>query len=119
MPAELIRDDPSWSYPGYGRSVARRRLRLWREAPGRLVAVLTEHLSDQGTSITNAAEAIAEQLADEYPDDIVEVVEHWLSSSLEAEHYDVVTLLTGSSPVWRRLHVDLLVERLGPTLLRP
>jgi hypothetical protein len=84
--AELIRDEATWWYMGFV-GTSTRRLRVWRVAPGRLVAVVTERPDDAGTSITNAAEMVAAQLAIEYPDDMVEVVEHWTASVLDDEHF--------------------------------
>jgi hypothetical protein len=66
QPIGLIRDEPAWRYPGFD-GPARRRLRVWRVQPGVLVAVLTEHPEDPGTSITNAAQQIILCLEREYP----------------------------------------------------
>jgi hypothetical protein len=63
MTAELLRDE-RWHYPGLGASVSTRRLRVWREPPGRLVAVITEE--GDGTSAVNAAEVVIPKLQAEY-----------------------------------------------------
>lgn len=117
-PAELIRDDPAWWYMGYN-GPATRRLRMWRTEPGRLVAVVTERMSDQGTSITNAAETVCAQLAIEYPDDAIEVVEHYPADVIEGEHFDAVAIGPDGRPTWRRIPTPELVARLGPNLTEP
>jgi hypothetical protein len=113
--AQLIRDDPGWWYLGFLDTSAR-RLRVWRTDPGRLVAVVTEQPTDAGTSITNAAEMVAAQLAIEYPDEVIEVVEHYPVDSVDGEHFDAVELVDGE-PRWRRIPTPELAARLGPQLL--
>ncbi len=115
MTAELIRDDPAWWYLGF-LDTSTRRLRVWRVAPGRLVAVVTERMADPGTSVTNAAEMVAAQLAVEYPDDVIEVVEHYPADSLDGEHFDGVEVVDGA-PRWWRIPTEELAARLGPQLL--
>lgn len=76
LPAELLRDEAAWLYLGPYGGLHTRRLRIWRDGGGRLVAVVTEHQGDPGTSITNAAEAILAQLHIEYAEP-VDLVEHY------------------------------------------
>lgn len=76
----LVRDERAWLYQGFHGTLATRRLQVWQTGPGRLVAIVTEDPDDPGTSITNAAEAVIAQLAAEYPDSHVQVIEHYAPS---------------------------------------
>jgi hypothetical protein len=111
-----VREDRAWAYPGFGNSLAVRRLRVWRVGPGRLVAVVQERYADGGTSVTNAAEAIAARLAAESPDDVVEVVEHWYPGEPD-EHFDAVHVDAQGRTVWRRMSTAAVVAWLGPEVL--
>lgn len=73
-------------------------------------------MADPGTSVTNAAEMVAGQLAAEYPDDVIEVVEHYPADPISGEHFDGVELVDGA-PRWWRIPTDELAARLGPQLL--
>jgi len=73
----LVRQDQAWLYQGFHGTLATRRLQVWQAGPGRLVAVVAEDPDDSGTSITNAAEAVIAQLAAEYPDSHVQVIERY------------------------------------------
>jgi hypothetical protein len=76
--SELIRDDPAWLYQGLHGLIQTRRLRVWQLSPRHLVAIVTEKTgSDHGTSITNATEAIAGQLAAEHPGCTIDLIEHY------------------------------------------
>ena len=117
----LIRDEPAWTYPA-PTGPASRRLRVWDlglPTPRCLVAVITE--AGPGMSITTAAAQIAAALAAEYPDDWLEVIEHWPpgTGSDPAEHYDQVECLPPlrDDPHWRRLDTAALTQTLpGLTL---
>jgi hypothetical protein len=74
---ELLRDEPQWLYLGHEAALVTRRLRVWREVSGQLVAVVTEAPGDPGTSVTNAIERIIAQIAAEYPEP-VDLIEHYL-----------------------------------------
>ena len=105
QPVELIRDDPAWVYPS-PTGPAARRLRMWDlgfPTPRCLVAVITE--AGPGMSITDAAVEIRRQLAAEYPEDWLEVIEHWPAGSGcdPDEHYDQVDVLPYVGPQWCRL----------------
>lgn len=119
MSAELIRDEWDWWYQAPTGSAVR-RLRVWRTEPRRLVAVVTEE--GAGMSVTNAAAIVVRQLEAEYPDDIVEVIEHYPAAGAgtenwAAEHFDAVWLDEHGEPAWRRVSIPDLVDRLGPRLL--
>lgn len=101
----LIRDEPAWTYPS-PTGPASRRLRMWDlglPTPRYLMAVITE--AGQGMSITNAAVQIKAALAAEYPEDWLEIIEHWPAGTGcdPAEHYDQVAVLPFMGPQWRRL----------------
>lgn len=115
---QLIRDEADWLYRGFHGQLCTRRLRLWEHITGDLTAVITERPDDGGTSITNAAEYVAAQLAREYPRQHVRIIEHYLDGALEPEHFDEVTVVVDTgTPRWRRLDpIDLAVE-LGPEFL--
>lgn len=87
-----------------------RPMRLYSRGPGRLVAVVTEPWRAPGMSITNAVEQVAEQLAVDYPDHVVEVVEHYPAcgdgQGFNAEHHDLVI----DCAEWRRLSPAELAE---------
>ena len=114
--AKLVRDDRTWWYLGFHNRMSTRRLRVWRVDPGRLVAVVTERTSDPGTSVTNAAEMVTAQLAAEYPDEVIEVIEHYPADSLDGEHFDGVEIVDGT-PRWWRIPTPDLTTRLGAGLL--
>lgn len=98
--AVLIRDDPNWTYVWPGHRTTTRRLRVYRTAPGRVTAILTER--GPGTSITNAAKVINRKLADEYPDDVVLQVEHFpLDAGCGMEHFDGFDPNRAQHPWWR------------------
>jgi hypothetical protein len=100
----VLERDELWTYPGY-HGVARRRLRVWRAAPGSVVAVLTERQDDPGTSITNAAQAILLELERAYPDDVLGVIEHYPDNP-EGNRYSTVALDGALHPRWRHLPAD-------------
>jgi hypothetical protein len=120
--SELIRDDPAWWYVAQFNGLrAVRRLRVWRVGPGRLVAVLTER--GDGPSITNAVGDIQRRLIGEYPDDVVDVVEHYPpeGGGCRGEHFDLVLwprFLTAppgkqGQQSWRALPLPELVKWIG------
>lgn len=113
---ELIRDDPAWFYLGFA-GPATRRLRVWRVDPDHVVAIVTEHPTNVGTSVTNAAESVAAQLAIEYPTEHVEIIEQYTASVIAEEHYDAVTMDADGRPCWRRVALAELVARLGPAVV--
>ena len=115
---QLIRDDDQWEYTwltGNGLH-ARRRLRLYTTGPGRHVAVITER--GDGPSITNAVRDIQAKLAREYPDHVVDVVEHYpaqpgMVGPAYAEHFDLVTDPWTDEQHWRRLPPEELTAWIG------
>lgn len=115
---QLIRDDNNWLYQGLHGYLSTRRLRVWKHiTTDNLTAVITEHSNNTGTSITNAAESVAAQLASEYPGREIRIIEHYLDSPFELEHYDEVTVNNSGKTCWRELDpLDLLTE-LGPEFL--
>jgi len=141
-PAHPVRDDQAWLYQGLHGTLATRRLRVWRTASGQVTAVVTEAPTDDGTSITNAIESVIAQLRAEYPDDDVEVIEHYLPRTPErqdsdywrwtltstdgqqiefppaVEHIpqgslDRVTLDARGNPVWQPITPAELARRIG------
>lgn len=117
--SRLVRDE-LFTYPGLGGWPATRRIRMWltppdATGPGHFVAVLTE--AGEGTSITNAAETIAAELAREYPQEYIEIIEHYpVGAGVDpVEHFDEVMVCT-SGPKWRRRDTAELARRL-PGLL--
>lgn len=115
---QLILDNDAWEYTwlsGNGLR-ARRRLRLYAVGLGRHVAVITER--GQGPSVTNACKDIAAKLAHEYPDHVVDVVEHYpatpgMVGAAYTEHFDLVTDVWTSDQSWRRVQLEELIGWLG------
>lgn len=115
--AELILDDPAWTYrTGTGPST--RRLRVWQTEPGRLAAVVTENLADEGMSITNAAAVILSRLREQYPDHVTTVFEHYADPhGPRGEHFDEVwigDMREGQpAPKWRAVPLAEMIMLLG------
>jgi hypothetical protein len=92
-------DDGAWLYQGFHGALATRRLRVWRTGPGQVTAVVTEAPTDEGTSITNAIESVIAQLQVEYPDDDVEVIEHYLPRTPDRQDSDYQRWTLTATPV--------------------
>ncbi|MGH3568533.1 MAG: hypothetical protein ACRDRH_21405 [Pseudonocardia sp.] len=114
----LLRDE-AWTYAHGTHGTATRRLRVWRIGERKVTAVITEPLDERittlsGPSVSNAAELVIEQLAREYPDDVVQVVEHVVDPDDEdcAEYFDE-WWMKGGQAQWRRVPSAELIARLG------
>ena len=96
---DLIRDDGTWAFHDADDSPVTRRLRVWLDGTGGLIAVVTE--AGTGTCITDAAAQIHHQLTTvEYPDHRIRLFEQWPADTDEGadEHFDEV-LVDGSGEV--------------------
>lgn len=111
-----IRDEKYWPFPGYGATTSRRRLRVWKVEPGRVVAVVTERPGDKGTSITNAALEALRKLQEEYPDDVTELIEHYVDRRGPDRYASVHFRMLADRPDWRHVEPAELAQRL-PGLL--
>ena len=117
MSGRLVRVDPMWSYLG-PQKAGSRHLAVWRIGVRHVVAIVTERIDSEGISITNAAEEVAEQLAVEYPGELVELVEFWADdpnigdSVFPGEHFDSVTISRGVTS-WNPVPAEVLEKRLG------
>jgi hypothetical protein len=85
------------------------RLRLFRSAGGRQVAVVTELAENTGASVTNAAEDVWRALARRLDTTRFTMVEHYGPESGHAgageETFDVVTVANGK-PGWQPITAD-------------
>jgi len=113
---ELIRDEPVWQYRDSNGQPVSRRLRVWRTGPGRLTAVVTER--GTGMSITNTAEQVVLEITAEYPDDVVETIEHYPAGqgADRREHFDSVEVVNGQ-PRWKHIPLQTMLDRFGPDVL--
>jgi hypothetical protein len=114
----LIRSDTNWWYLGNGGEPAVRWLRVYQTGPAELAAFITE--AGDGTSITNAAESIHEQLAIEHPGCAIHQFEHWPAArgGESAPYIDEVAFPKSAEPMWRRVGRAELVRRIGPEVLQ-
>jgi hypothetical protein len=112
--AEKIADEPEWACTGPAGQVILRRLRVWRTADQRTIAVVSDSDDDVGVSITNAIEGAHAELRHEYGDDVV-LIEHqahgWPGTSIEQVTFD-----QAGRPAWRGLGEAGLAELIGTTL---
>lgn len=87
------------------------RLRLFRGADGRPLAVVTELAENTGASVTNAAEDVWRALARRLDTTRFTLIEHYGRESGAAgggeETFDVVTVTNGK-PGWRSITADEL-----------
>jgi len=109
--AELVRDEPDWTFPGFDLAggPSRRRLRVWRTGPGRITAVLTEPDDAPGTSITNQAAVIYRLLEGDYHDAVLTLVEHYPHSRIR---YSKAVVDPHGRVSWAWLDPDKLAENL-------
>jgi hypothetical protein len=88
---DLVRDDDTWAFRDADGALVTRRLRVWLDGNGGLIAVVTE--AGTGTCITDAAAQVHHHLtAVEYPGQRVRVFEHWPADTDEGadEQFDEV-----------------------------
>lgn len=111
MTAQLLLDDPCWPYPAPHGGVARRHLRVFRTAPGRVSAVLTE--AGPGPNIGVCAAAIAAKLAAEWPDDVMNHIQHWPATGTRGAHFVAVEVPTAGEPRWHYLTAEQVTGQLG------
>jgi hypothetical protein len=116
MSFHLIEDATLLYIPANGLPVTR-RVRVWEET-GTLKrrCVVTERPEDEGTSITNAAEEVADSVAMHWGADC-QIIEHYTGyGPSDPEHFDEVVAGTRGRPTWRRLDKTVLAKEL-PGLL--
>ena len=117
MSASLVRVEPQWSYLG-PQKAGSRHLAVWRIGVRHVVAIVTERADSGGISVTNAAEEVAEQLAVEYPGELVELIEFWpddpnvWTDGIPVEHFDSVVISRGVTR-WDPVPAEDLEQRLG------
>ena len=111
---DLIRDDGTWAFRDADDSPVTRRLRVWRDGTGGLIAVVTE--AGTGTCITDAAAEIHQQLTRvEYPSQRVRLFEHWPADTDEGsdEQFDEVLLDGAGEVTWMYIPAGPFASMLG------
>jgi hypothetical protein len=111
MTAQLILDDPRWSYPVPQGGTATRHLRVYRTGPGRVAALLTE--SGRGPTIGTCAAGISAKLADEWPDDVLAHIQHWPATGSRGDHFVSVEVPVHGEPRWHYLTAEQVAAHLG------
>lgn len=105
---ELVLDESEWPYRMRGHDPYRSgRLRAWRDADGRLVAMVTmrvHSLHDDGCLLPGQVRA-------RFPDEEVEVIAYEPGSWADFAHYYRATAGEGC---WEEINGTILVERLSP-----
>lgn len=116
MPFHLIEDATLLYIPANGMP-ATRLVRVWEDTDTfKRRCVVTERPEDEGTSITNAAEEVADTVAMHWGADC-QIIEHYTGyGPSDPEHFDEVVAGTRGEPMWRRLHTATLAAEL-PGLL--
>lgn len=111
----LLIDDPHFVYICVNGHETVRHLRLWRTTTRGRVAVVTERDSDEGMSITNAAEQVWAAVQRKYgdPERIIPVIEHYPGQSGEVDTFDAVTLGLHGRAQWERVTPALLLLSIG------
>jgi len=111
---DLIRDDSTWAFHDADDSPVTRRLRVWLDGTGGLIAVVTE--AGTGTCITDAAAEIHQQLTRaEYPSQRVRLFEHWPADTDEGsdEQFDEVLLDGAGEVTWMYIPAGPFASMLG------
>jgi hypothetical protein len=99
------------------------RLRLFNLGPDRPAVAIVTELDVDGVSITNAAEALAESIAQDFGLDVAGLlfVEHLLPSSFGPEQFAAVSFETGPDgrlqyPQWRPITRGSIEHLVGAPL---
>lgn len=116
MPFHLIEDATLLYIPANGLPTTR-RVRVWEHPDtGERRCVVTERPEDEGTSITNAAEEVADTVAMHWGADC-QIIEHYTDyGPSDPEHFDEVVVDGRGAPTWHRLDKAVLAKEL-PGLL--
>lgn len=108
-----MREESGWWYLGLDRMPTTRHLRVWRVAPGHLLAVVTQRPRDTGTSVTCAAGMVLAQLAIEHPDERVELIQHYPADGFAPDQFDAASAQPCGVVRWRVIPTERLLARLG------
>lgn len=111
----LLVDDPQFTYLCTNGNETVRSLRLWRTNTGGAVAVVTERDTDEGMSVTNAAEKVWAAVQRQYgdPGTVIPVIEHYPGQQGEPDTFDAVTLDLHGHPQWERVAPAFLLLSVG------
>jgi len=93
-PLEMIISDDWFDYPGFFRKPAHCQIEVFKRASGEgyTVVIATELAANDGASITNASESLAQRLCETLnidPSELI-LVEHYFADKILPEHYSLV-----------------------------
>jgi len=97
----LILDDDTWAFRDTDDAPVTRRLRVWLDGNGGLIAIVTE--AGTGTCITEAATEVHHHLTTvDYPNQRIRLFEHWPADTDEGsdEHFDEVLVDRSGEVTW-------------------
>lgn len=114
---ELVTDEPGWQFTGFP-GFEPCHLRVWRSAPRKLIAVVTQLVDENldpvaGTSLIEAHELVLQQLHADYPGDEIEYIFCESSFAMTWDVFTRITVHPDRSEVHQVLLTNDFVSRLG------